>query len=331
MSTVASPTARSSHNAVLSSTKNASTAHSPTISSPLSRAVYVDRETQTDPDPDEQVLSQPCTPTPKPYRSLTKRLLIRCHKEKALMEESLSVSSITPEKEDSSSIEPLDAPTMATDASEQKDPDGDVVMHGSDAVSPPPEVLTSPIIDKPRPPGEDSKDISENSQVQVAPSKPLAPPSAFPAPEPVKDRQQINGHRNPDLRVQLPTKSLLNGTPLTPSIINTPTLAQSPGAQTPSAIPPTFTSSTNNLVQPSPVKKKLSLGDYLSRRISNVQKIEAPTTKDAGGSPTNLSASKPLPTTLEEDVKSQAGIEGSVIVDTPMVEANDPIASSVTK
>ncbi|KAL3428404.1 phd finger and set domain-containing protein [Phlyctema vagabunda] len=85
---------------------------------------------------------------------------------------------------------------------------------------------------------------------------------------------------------------------------------------------------TNGITQPSPVKttKKLSLSDYKARR----KMTDTTTTiKPSGNSPTSgTSPSKPSLPTVEE-IKVNGVLEGSAIVDTPMVEKTlDPMATA---
>ena len=279
---------------------------------------YVDASMQTEPDPEDRPSSTPpVSPTSrKPYMSLKKRLLTRAHQERVAMEErrKSEQSSITETREDNTLPQPDESIVKAT--LDDKKPDQDIVMPDADAgpASKSPETTISPTIEKPRPPDSPIEISTESMAEQPLP---IQPPARLTETFTSLTAHASNGFRNTALRVTLPPDSMTNGAPPTPSA-----LGQSPTNCTPSTtLAPAISSS---LVQPSPIKKKLSLGDYISRRGSTFSKPETPTISTPGAikekdkefmdtdSPTALVAvdhgSKTLPPVAEElDQSKESG------------------------
>ena len=306
----------------------------PSLPSPHARNNYTDSSMQTDPDPDtDWAMGDTERPTPrKPFVSLTKRLLRRCHREQVLLDG--SKLSLLQAKTTPYPIDECLAASSATEIlKEHRDSDGDMVMRDGDLSTLPSELSSNSPVEKPRPPDESpmASDASPPSQTPVIRPPPL--PLAWSLPSPSEWKQSINGYRTADLRVKLPPKQLFSGAPTTPSIIGTPgsvssSIAQSPILQTPSSHPPLFSLPTSNFVQPSPVKKKLSLGDYMSRK--NPHKVDTPTT--ATVPPSTAPGSSPLMThamlkpskSMIEEAKENI-TEGSAVIETSKVEPGDPM------
>ncbi|KAI2620025.1 hypothetical protein GGR54DRAFT_112636 [Hypoxylon sp. NC1633] len=114
-----------------------------------------------------------------------------------------------------------------------------------------------------------------------------------------------NKNKSPELRVQMPPVPIFTNTTnpnATTPLSATGTLAQSPfSTNLPSPFPPP--SINGAAVQPSPVKKKLSLSDYTKSRMN----------KAAAAKP--MGALKPPPTTVVEEAKSPSS--DTVMVDHP--------------
>ena len=300
------------------------------------RSNYVDNSVQTDSDPDGDWLSPRNTQSmsQKPYVSLKRRLLDKCHREKLLRDEYRMAQQSAKTEDIQKEKESIPSPLAVT--SQFKDMDGDIVMHTTEPNSPAPEVAISPTVEKPRPPDEIHQESSESFQIPVSPLQPPPPGQNNSPTEPPKE-QPLNGFRSTDLRVQLPPKPVFNGNPLTPTVAITPTMAQSPLVQTP-AFPGVFASALN-IVQPSPIKKKLSLGDYMSRRSSHHQRVETPSAagnsssaKDLEDSPTTTNTggtAKSLAALAEE--ATDHNMEGSAITGTPRAEVGDPMDVDMDK
>lgn len=199
---------------------------------------------------------------------------------------------------------------------------------GSEREPPLTNLPMNPPIEKHRPP--DGQSSAPDAAVHL-PSMSIKahPPSWSPT-----DLTQINGYRSADFRVQMPpTPNFSPNGPTTPSLSGTPnsvagSVPQSPFIQTPSAYPSLFSSATTMIVQPSPIKKKLSLGDYMSRRSNS--RVEAPSStaeKQDSSSPTMQHTALKPSSALAEEAKAH-DMEGSAIVETPVKEDVDPLAET---
>ncbi|MCJ1396060.1 hypothetical protein MMC18_008947 [Xylographa bjoerkii] len=315
--------------------------HVNTHSKPVSHAHsdYVDSSMQTEPDleHDWAIGNTPSPPFRRPFVSLTKRLLMRCHKEKVESEKAREVlgnGQNTPGwVEDSLSI-----PDAAERTSEQRNSNGDTIMHDEDHVSPPPQVSSDLAVEKPRPPDQSPHNLDESTQDHMFPSKPPPVPQAWSSTQQSNRKQPINGFRTADLRVQLPPKQLFSGGPTTPSIITTPnsvagSMAQSPLMHTPNSYPPPFSTSSSNIVTPSPAVKKLSLSDYMSSRrgshkVDNLTSANPPGTDSmphtlaASSSPTLTHIMLKPPERVAEEAMDHH-MDGTILHETPHAQGVD--------
>ncbi|KAI9888554.1 MAG: hypothetical protein M1814_006824 [Vezdaea aestivalis] len=291
---------------------------------PLSRPDYIDSATQTDP---EELSASP-TPPPrrKPFIPLTKRLLLKCHEEKIHMEacrkrkaeeEALAAKEAGhPSKRSAFTVN--GNPTPVIDPPPQIDDPAPIPAAPSDQ---------SPIDLKPV--DGNAQKIPSNPEAAISPIKP--PPAPWPSSTTIPNRpplstpvQKPNGHRITPLRVQLPSTPHFptTSTPSTPASTatgaspstGTPTVPASP---LPTLNPPIFPPSVmaNVVANPSPMKKKLSLSDYMSQRKSvaattpSMAMTPAITDKEKEEGEGAIAGKPP--------VKIEAVLEGSVIVDTP--------------
>ena len=327
-----SPTSRSTFAVPATTSKLPSSTLPPKPPSP--RPNYVDSSMQTDPDPEDPFLvpSTPSTTPRKPYMSLKKRLLTKAHQEKVAMEERRKSDS-TPKTGSPTSAIPLDSlPSPTATIRTSKDVDGDTVMNDSAIASASSEDSISPSIEKPRPPDSPTRDLDDASK---APVLPLQPPPLVTTSNAGSPSSSLFGSRNTDLRLTLPSNPpLTNGGPPTPSVTG-----YSPIAQTPStAFTPTMPSS---IMQASPVaKKKLSLGDYISRRGSSIQKPDTSMTGTLGSAkekekepdtssptgPTAADMNKSLASVLEEQPQENGGDGHLVNKESPNKVENEPAA-----
>lgn len=243
--------------------------------SSLRRAPYVDSAMQTDTDDTgaDEVRTPTTPPQPSPRRTnfvpLTQRLLQRCQADWMRYEESNvnkrpPASSSPPDQ----SMPPPQSPASASATSGGR----------------PLSQSTSPIISNQEKEDVDMKDpesptanYSQRSRapdtMDAEPSSPsaLAKPS-FPPPWPstaahnarIPPGRPANGHHASDLHVSLPPPPTFPSLPSLPS-------ATSPGSAAPALSPQSTDAASQSIpgagiTAPSPVKKKLSLGDYLIRR-----------------------------------------------------------------
>ena len=304
------------------------------VSSHPRQANYIDSSTQTDPDDDHDELYPPTAVSrrsQKPYMSLAKRLLLRCQQERLSLEDQ---SSVLPKP-----------PPLPTQGWQHHAPDGsggppprpvealssaDVLMQDASASAHTeyPSVSSQSPVQRPRPPGVLSELSETPESVASKPPLPKWPASS-------SDRSSVQnlptaGPHSSGLHVKPPSAPPPPHINTSDTIMSdTPTSAtnNSPFAQTLNShaihFPP---SSVAGLAQPSPAKKKVSLGEYMSRRGNHRSESTASATeKSTVGSPVHQHATaKPL-SNVDEEGKVVV-MEGSAIVDTPKKEAPDPIA-----
>ncbi len=313
-------------------------------SSPSTRPArlhYVDSMMQTEQAPSEAwgVSSPSATPKRKSYVSLTRRLLQRCHEDRIRLEnetknmgneavearETISGTVQTPEDRFTHSTVPVQSPTQFEELHQ-----GDVEMKDVDpeptqtSTNNPPDMT----VEKPRPPDEPSA-TSDLPSFERAPSiKPLPPP--WPSSGPGGSDHSSNpstGYSLVDLRVQLPPTPLFSSNTNTTAPGSGTTSTGIPIAQSPSILdshnyPPPFPPSVAQVVQPSPVKKKLSLGDYMSRKGHKVDTSSAEKGQQAN-SPTT-----PQTTTIKEQPPKPSS-DTPAIIESPRTEdQSDPMTAS---
>ena len=276
----------------------------PTSTPPATaRPNYVSASMQTDSDEraDWYHVTQR-EPPRKPFMSLSKQLILRSQRERVRLEQRLQAAACQ-QTQIPETVQGLNG-TQEVSAHAQKDMEiqdvqKDLVRSEND---------TSPL-HKPRPPS----DVGiRTDDINLAIKPP--PPPAF-----------MNGSRSTELRVQLPSpvaplsSDVSSGSPK--DITQSPIAARSPFIQTHGTYPPLFPNSNLNMVQPSPVKKKVSLGEYMSRR----NKVEIPSTgeRQPNSSPVLLQAPVKHPLGFEES----KGVvdEGSAIIDTPRREHDNSL------
>ncbi|MCJ1314865.1 hypothetical protein MMC15_000179 [Xylographa vitiligo] len=277
----ASPTSRSPLATTAISATTSPHTNTYATSVPRAHSNYVDSSMQTDPDPEHDWATghNLSPPLRRPFISLTKRLLMRCHKEKV---DSEMARKVLGNKQNTPGLGE-DSPSMPAEAemsSGQSHLNGDTIMHDVDHVSPLPQVSSDPAVEKPRPPDQSPHKLDESTQNQTSPLKPPPVPHTWPSLRQFDRKPPNNGFRAADLRVQLPPKQLFSGGPTTPSNITTSnsvasSMAQSPLTHTPNSYPPPFSTSSSNIVTPSPAMKKLSLSDYISSRRGS-HKVDNP-------------------------------------------------------
>ena len=295
------------------------------------RLKYIDSSTQTDMTSEDEMDCQGSskTSTRQPFISLTKQLLMRCYKHRlqrdAAREASLKGTSTEKSNVNTHMMDVSTTSSLPTAVRKPLQEDADTEMQDiHDPVTTPVDSPPNPAVEKHRPPDEIPK--VENDHTNDSPFKPPPPPKpwALNHSSSFHRKEAINGYRSADLRVQLPPKeTFTNDSASTPSTISTltplpNTMTQSPLSTTSGNYPPSLTPSSSSSTQPTTVKKKLTLGDYITRRSSN--KVETLSTvledkQQVGSSPTSHDAAPSL-SSLPEETKDQP-IEGSTILETP--------------
>lgn len=288
--------------------KRSSQPNTPSIPSPLIRPNYVSTAMQTDRDDEEDWYKPPSAPVlaRKPYMSLTKRLLLRSQRDREKLEERQRASLNDPSRlEANGDSRELPPPHMHEDT-EMQDPGP-----GQSSVSA--HVSTDSMLHTP-------SNMTELKPPPLWPSNGLQAAAEQPRP--------INGFRTNDLRVQLPSKLSVptDSTSNTP-LVETPTSAvpQSPLIQNSASYPSLFANSSSNLVQPSPIKKKVSLGEYFSRLKGSQPATEMP----ANSSPTLQHGTLKHLGSMNGEPENGV-MHGSAIVETPK-EEHDLLAVGESK
>lgn len=238
---------------------------------------YVDSEMQTESDHNEPRYTPPPAPRRTSFVPLTQRLLKRCY------EDRLRFQDRNRQRDVSGGQTPDHMPSPASPiqhVDKSSSPMASMsVRNGTDDV----EMKDAPTeVTPPKPPSQNPKEESEPDSVSPsarsdASSKPPLPPlwpstAAHNSPVP---RNVTNGLRS-ELRVQLPPPQFSS---MSPPSNHTPSTSSPPIAQSPfsvgSASQPSISVPSSGITAPSPVKKKLSLGDYLSRKNT----LTTPTTE----------------------------------------------------
>ncbi|MCJ1478581.1 hypothetical protein MMC13_007262 [Lambiella insularis] len=316
----------------------------PLLHFPISRSNYVDSSMQTDPDPENDLASGDLQPPllRVSYMSLTKRLLLRCHKERVRKDDFRTAMLRVQETQDGAG-KATEVPTSTQITSEAPNSSVDIVMHDGDD-QPVQQVPFGPPLEKLRPPDSFPGIANHAFPTPVSPLKPPPVPQAWSNSQLPDRKPPLNGYRTADLRVQLPPKQLYSGGPATP-VIQTPNsmtsdgTSQSPLIHTPASFPPSLATSSTYMPAPSPIKKKLSLSDYMSRKGSS-HNIETPITtvqaersplahpSPAGSSPTMTStvlkaSESPINEAQDRSMEISAGIM------TPDTKKGGPIAAKM--
>ncbi|KAL8702472.1 MAG: hypothetical protein Q9201_004344 [Fulgogasparrea decipioides] len=258
------------------------------------RPNYVSTSMQTEPDERTDWFAVPKQEQPrKPFVSLSKQLLLRAQRGRAKMEQRLQAEARQKEI--------IVGPTQASNGQPGEDTEMQDVQLGLTGIAEP--TTDSSPMQKPRPP-DGSGTQSEGTNPQI---KPPPPP------------QPSNGHNAIGLRVQLPSPaSQLGGDAFSASprdVAHSPVATRSPFVPVSGTYPPLFPTSSSTIIQPSPVKKKVSLGEYMSRRREPSSTGEKP----SNSSPV-LSQGPIKPPLVGIDEARGTAEEGSVIVNTPKVE-----------
>ena len=287
--------------------KRSSQPNTPSISSPLVRPDYVSCAMQTDHDDEDDWYRPICGPVlaKKPYLSLTKRLLLRSQRDREKLEERRRARM-----NDTNGSEANGGcgkfPALPT----HEDADLKDAGYRQSALSA--HAST-----------DNLSSIASNSAVL---KPPLQPSNGLQSS--VEQSQPLSGFRIDDLRVQLPPKPPMpaDSASNTP-IIETPNsaMSQSPFAQNPGSFSSLFSSTSTNLLQPGPTKKKVSLGEYISRRKGSQPATEMPASNSSSMQHETL---KHLRTINGES--KDGPIHSCAIVEMPK-EEHDPLATEESK
>jgi hypothetical protein len=263
-------------------------------------------------------------PPRKPFLSFTKRMLMKCHHERLRLDEEKRRRAEAAEAA-AQMAEHVEDDRSGAAWPDARDAHGDTNMHDAHPSTTPPASESSPAVEKPRPPDPLASPTDDASPPQPSSLRSSSLSQAHP-----------NGHRPSELRVRLPEAKLYTGGPSTPSMAHTPTAlaAFSPTLGNHLVLAAANAAGSSPAVS-SPIKKKLTLVDYMRRNSHGIVPNNKP---DASGlaspaghswakrttSPTLPASSlRPLPLVAEESKALLA--DGSSMVETPTIEPPDPM------
>lgn len=277
-------------------------------STPKPKPVYVEASTQTEGDGIAAIVRTEM----KPPVSFKRKLLQQAQEDKLLRERMRSASIKTegkspalkdvasnkpsplppsPPLEDTPAmevtLEPASVPrpkelTPAKELSPAPNADVDMADAEEDAV---PQVAEPKVEEMPDAPAIDSsKETSHSSMIPPAPPWPATSP-ARQSPAPSSDEAA----KSVDTKIDLPAKPELSN-PFNANSTITPSVTEAPRVGSPVAIASPFSPAVQEAVNPTPVRKKLSLSEFASRRAKLAQ------TSSSAGTPPLASQSTSSPT-----------------------------------
>ncbi|KAL8709299.1 MAG: hypothetical protein Q9220_005892 [cf. Caloplaca sp. 1 TL-2023] len=221
----------------------------------------------------------------KPFVSLSKQLLLRAQRDRMKIEEHYRAEARQQDYNINSELDSVGGSGTQIQSKEDIDMQ-DAPNDTGDAA--PGRHLDSP------------KEQPQPLDIPTIQSEVASKDIKFPPP------QSSNGFRTADLHVQLPPPvPHLGGEGSPGETTQGPGTVRPPLIQTPSTYPPLFSTPNMHMVQPSPVKKKVSLVEYMSRRSNRTEPLSAGD-KPLGSSP--LLAQTPFRPAHQLD-ESRAGMD----------------------
>ncbi|PYH45142.1 putative PHD finger and SET domain protein [Aspergillus saccharolyticus JOP 1030-1] len=241
--------------------------------SPLGRPQYVDSAIQTE---SEAVVHGSFVPTSRrpSFVPLTQRLLKRCYFDRLRIEKSsrltpLQVKPILALDSSASSSSPLEAPPPVVSMAGALGDDEDTEMKDVDSPTQPSSLQAKHV------------HLETSSSDRDMTKPPFPPPWPSTAAHNARIPLKFVSQRRPDLRVPLPSTTI-DSNLTTPSSGSAAGLNQSSPAGDAPPQPNLSALASSSAIAPSPVKKKLSLGDYIIRRgtktTPSVEKTQAQAT-----------------------------------------------------
>jgi hypothetical protein len=270
---------------------------------PKPKPVYVEASTQTEDD----AVAVPTRAEMKPPMSFKRKLLQQAQEDKLQRERmrsaSIKMEGRSPTLKDVSPNKPSPLPPSPP----LEDPSAMEITLDPASV-PPPKELTPAKESSPAPTADiDMKDADEVAALKAAEPKvedmpdapdvevskevsqplmhPPAPPSARDSPAPSSDEPA----KSVDLYVDMPAKPELSN-PFNANSAVTPGVTGTPSVESPMTIASPFSPAVQEAVNPTPVRKKLSLSEFASRRAKLAQ------TTSSAGTPPPASQSTSSPT-----------------------------------
>ncbi|KAL4935440.1 hypothetical protein BDV06DRAFT_128729 [Aspergillus oleicola] len=277
---------------------------------------YVDSAVQAELDPPNGVLPSPPSSKRPNFIPLTQRLLKRCHSDRIRLEHTSRQQPVSPQfktAHDGLSHPPAVVTPTATTPSVSGDKE-DVEMRDLES------------------PTGSARLQTRNASLEISPShgrgpgKPLTLTSPWPSSAAHFARIPSRKATSPqvDLQVPLPPTNVT----FLPSAVSpssaVSSVVSSPSTQDPSSHPSTAATAQPGagVAAPSPVKKKLSLGDYLSRRGS----LKTPTSEKTQAQATAM----PPPATPAQPSEKLDGVAKTQPEISSSTQLGSPTASDVT-
>ncbi|KAI9821254.1 MAG: hypothetical protein M1827_003990 [Pycnora praestabilis] len=304
------------------------------------RPNYRDSTTQTKPENNAWYTASSQMLKRKSFVSLTKRLLLRCHEDRKRLDEERKGKEIL---ENGTTADMSPSTQHGCVVTHEVPPSSVEVSWADHEDVPMPDSVQDPgrstlnasdqsIIQQPRPPHEGTSTTWTSQHSEASIKAPPLPPPTWPSakyPTSPDDHHNIIRYRGADLHVDLPPAPQFSN--VSPTSAGTPTSAITSIAQSPLSFGaafslPCFSPLVNSIVQPSPIKKKLSLSDYAKRK----KQVDAPSSDKAhhGSSPTMPHHVLKSSSSLAEEARLPGNLEGNAILETPVMEEANPLGSS---
>lgn len=277
----------------------------------------------------------PPTRAAKPYTSLTKRLLLRCQRDRRRLEAQQRDITKGPKEAPNINQEAISSCSigsvvcLATDGDAVNTLDDSKIEDIVNVLVLPPEQLSVDVpLQKPRPPGEAP---NGTDQVHITDIKPPPQPS-FPQESRLPPSSPLsNGICSVELRAQPTLASQLPGEPATKSAgasTRGPIPARLPAVQTSSNNQTSLPVNVANIAQPSPVRKKLSVAQYF--KLLNTNKTETLSAPDHHAVNSPVLQPSPLKTIIKPDIHpTKATVAPGGVILGSKKEDDDPLQAGM--
>lgn len=315
--------------------KRPSQSSAPAATSPLVCQSYVSSGMQTDVENTDWFDSTtPLSLTRAPFMSLTKRLLLRCQKDRERLDAERSLAHVAPNNTHNNNIPlslaksqtpPISDATNSAPISISITEESEMKEFHPEPKSEPGGALSNLPVQKPRPPDLAPSILDSIASRDIKP--PLPPPPLKMALFPSTTRCQTNGYHPPDLQIQLPP-------PPTPYQSYSELTSDSSVVLIPNSLPTgspshqtqnshsSLSANASTLVHPSPKKKKYNLREYMNKFSNSKAESHSSLEKSAGASP--VVQHNPIKLLGGPAVDSKVfPIEESTLVSTPIKEVDD--------
>ncbi|KAI4213544.1 MAG: hypothetical protein LQ351_003768 [Letrouitia transgressa] len=268
------------------------------------RQNYVNSSVQTEPTRKHEWYSPTVAKSPRqPYISLTKRLLIRCRQDRIKLEQRMQAeASVTTNfrwDQPSPVNDIRDDHSVSTKATGLANHETKMQNVSNEPVG---DTSLEPPAIKPRPP-DNSLDLKTGGGTVTVLPPPTSSANGFPSPDP---------NPQPPVFQQPTVESTSSSLPISIPQSRTKGLSIIPTAIPPH---PPFSVAVSNIVQPSPVKKKIKFEEYISQRVNKAE--GSGSTEQAVGTSPVIQHGPLKPLGGVEGESKGIPLEGSTGVDSP--------------